>query len=87
MIYAFFFIIISAFKLKKMTTTTALNTASNTTSNTTTKRFTRDEIMAMARYEYARQLCIYTKAQLKRGTTTNNSNKNPSSVNNATLIY
>ncbi|KAI8643366.1 hypothetical protein BD408DRAFT_415122 [Parasitella parasitica] len=31
------------------------------------KRFTRDQIMAMARCEYARQLCVYTKAQLRKG--------------------
>lgn len=31
------------------------------------KRFTRDDIMAMARYEYARQLSIYTKTQLING--------------------
>lgn len=31
------------------------------------RRFTRDQIMAMARYEYARQLCVYTKAQLAKG--------------------
>ncbi|KAI8083376.1 uncharacterized protein B0P05DRAFT_586114 [Gilbertella persicaria] len=35
----------------------------------TPKRFTRDEIMAMARYEYARQLSIYTKEQLNKGST------------------
>lgn len=65
---------------------------SNTTStlNNTQKRFTRDEIMAMARYEYARQLCIYTKAQLnnKRGSNSTTTTKNPGSVNaTATLIY
>lgn len=31
------------------------------------RRFTRDQIMAMARCEYARQLCVYTKAQLTKG--------------------
>ncbi|OBZ91352.1 hypothetical protein A0J61_00613 [Choanephora cucurbitarum] len=30
------------------------------------KRYTRDEIMAMARHEYARQLSLYTKAQLTK---------------------
>ncbi|KAI8370014.1 hypothetical protein BD560DRAFT_397381 [Blakeslea trispora] len=32
----------------------------------TPKRYTRDEIMAMARHEYARQLSLYTKAQLTK---------------------
>ncbi|KAG2214127.1 hypothetical protein INT46_001861 [Mucor plumbeus] len=31
------------------------------------RKFTRDQIMAMARCEYARQLCVYTKAQLTKG--------------------
>ncbi|EPB92849.1 hypothetical protein HMPREF1544_00288 [Mucor circinelloides 1006PhL] len=31
------------------------------------RRYTRDQIMAMARCEYARQLCAYTKAQLAKG--------------------
>lgn len=35
------------------------------------KRFTREQIMAMARYEYARQLSIYTKAQLEDTKATN----------------
>lgn len=34
---------------------------------TSPKRFTREDIMAMARYEYARQLSIYTKTQLTNG--------------------
>ncbi|KAI8974503.1 hypothetical protein BDB01DRAFT_806854 [Pilobolus umbonatus] len=30
-------------------------------------RMTRDEIMAMARYEYARQLSVYTRDLLSKG--------------------
>jgi hypothetical protein len=41
--------------------------ASSSTTTTTFKRYTRDQIMAMARYEYARQLSIYTRAQLTKG--------------------
>lgn len=61
------------------------NQTSSTASPSTAKRFTRDEIMAMARYEYARQLCLYTKAQLKRGSkqTTTTTNANAGSVKNA----
>jgi hypothetical protein len=36
----------------------------------TNKMLSRDEIMAMARYEYSRQLSIYTRAQLSRGKVT-----------------
>ncbi|KAI8968476.1 hypothetical protein BDF20DRAFT_896637 [Mycotypha africana] len=31
------------------------------------RKFTRDQIMAMARHEYARQLSIYTMNQLSKG--------------------
>jgi hypothetical protein len=40
---------------------------STTTITANPKRYTRDQIMAMARYEYARQLSIYTRAQLTKG--------------------
>ncbi|CAO3608511.1 unnamed protein product [Mucor hiemalis] len=61
------------------------NQTSSIATPSTAKRFTRDEIMAMARYEYARQLCLYTKAQLKRGSkqTSSSSNVNTGSVKNA----
>ncbi|KAI9342387.1 hypothetical protein BD770DRAFT_398594 [Pilaira anomala] len=39
----------------------------NQTTTASNKKLTRDDIMAMARYEYARQLSIYTKAQLTNG--------------------
>ncbi|CEP07502.1 hypothetical protein [Parasitella parasitica] len=61
------------------TTSTTATTSSNATTTTKQqqqasigrlteqKKLTRDQIMAMARCEYARQLCIYTRAQLKKG--------------------
>ncbi|GAA5815075.1 hypothetical protein MFLAVUS_008581 [Mucor flavus] len=56
-----------------------------------TKKLTRDDIMAMARYEYARQLCIYTKAQLTNGlkrlpNPRVNTSNNVNTANTTTLI-
>jgi hypothetical protein len=78
-----------------MSTQTTTSTSSTSTANTTTspmKGFTRDEIMAMARYEYARQLCIYTKAQLskreKSQSSSANTTNNVNSANQAAkLVY
>lgn len=66
-----------------MSNQTSTSTASSSASTTTQmKRFTRDEIMAMARYEYARQLCIYTKAQLSKKIKSTSASNN--TTNNAT---
>ncbi|KAI8061212.1 hypothetical protein BDF21DRAFT_429095 [Thamnidium elegans] len=61
---------------------------SNQTSSSNIKKLTRDDIMAMARYEYARQLCIYTKAQLTNGLKKlpNPRVNTANNINTATLI-
>ncbi|KAK4513825.1 uncharacterized protein ATC70_005831 [Mucor velutinosus] len=90
------------------TTTTTAASAINSTTATTTKqqqqasisrltepkRYTRDQIMAMARCEYARQLCVYTKAQLSKGedlmlspsTSSNSVSTNPATPPTARMI-
>ncbi|GAN09985.1 hypothetical protein MAM1_0310d09518 [Mucor ambiguus] len=49
------------------TTTTKQQQQASISRLTEPKRYTRDQIMAMARCEYARQLCVYTRAQLAKG--------------------
>ncbi|KAG2195999.1 uncharacterized protein EV154DRAFT_517630 [Mucor mucedo] len=39
---------------------------SNSSRNTITSTMTREDLMALAQNEYARQLCKFTEAQLKR---------------------
>lgn len=62
-----------------------------TNNSSNTKKLTRDDIMAMARYEYARQLSVYTKAQLTKGlkrlpNPRVNTSNNVNTANTATLI-
>lgn len=49
--------------------------------STSSKRCTRDQIMAMARQEYARQLSIYTRAQLTKGQATQSKSSSAASSN------